>query len=67
MPSRPPRPATPASVKNDQAAVREIVGMRKWLRLTARKHSSAKQSNNDAARAAADALAAMLKDARKLG
>ena len=51
----------------DQDAVREVVGMRKWLRLTARKHSSAKQSNNDAARAAADALAAMLKDARKLG
>jgi hypothetical protein len=50
-----------------QEAVREVVGMRKWLRLTARKHSSAKQSNNDAAQAAADALAMMLKDARKLG
>jgi hypothetical protein len=51
----------------DQDAVREVVGMRKWLRLTARKHPSAKQSENDAARAAADALALMLRDARKLG
>jgi hypothetical protein len=41
--------------------------MRKWLRLTARKHSSAKRTENDAAKAAADALALMLKDARKLG
>ena len=67
MPGLPPRPVTPTSAQNDQEAVREIVGMRKWLRLTARKHSSAKQSNNDAAQAAADALAMMLKDSRKLG
>jgi hypothetical protein len=67
MHSPPSRPATPASVKNDPDAVREIVGMRKWLRLTARKHASAKRTENDAAKAAADALALMLKDARKLG
>ena len=67
MPGLPPRPVTPTSAQNDQEAVREIVGMRKWLRLTARKHPSAKQSENDAARAAADALALMLRDARKLG
>ena len=51
----------------NQDAVREVVGMRRWLRLTARKQQSAKQSDNDAARAAADALALMLRDARKLG
>lgn len=50
-----------------QGTVHKVVGMRKWLRLTARKHASAKQSDNEASQAAADALAVMLKDARKLG
>ena len=67
MTSRPTSVATATPPAAAQQAVREVVGMRKWLRLTARKHSSAKQSNNDAAQAAADALAAMLKDARKIG
>jgi hypothetical protein len=67
MPSLPPRPATPTPAKNAQDAVREIVGMRKWMRLTARKHSAAKQSDNDAAQAAADALNALLGGARKIG
>jgi hypothetical protein len=67
MPGLPPRPTTPTLVKNDQDAVREIVGMRKWMRLTARKHSAAKQSDNDAAQAAADALNAMLRAARTIG
>lgn len=58
-------PAT--KVPDQQQPVREVVGMRRWLRLTARKHSAAKQANNDASKAAADALALMLKDARKLG
>lgn len=58
-------PAT--KVPDPQQPVREVVGMRRWLRLTARKHSATKQSNNDAAQAAANALALMLKDARKLG
>jgi hypothetical protein len=58
-------PAT--KVTDQQQPVREVVGMRRWLRLTARKHSAAKQANNDASQAAADALALMLKDARKLG
>ena len=57
--------AMPAA--NDQEGVREVVGMRKWLRLTARKHSQAKRLDNDASRAAADALAMMLRDARKIG
>jgi hypothetical protein len=56
-------PAKPAA----QDSVREVVGMRRWMRLTARKHSAAKQSENDAARAAADALASLLRGARKLG
>lgn len=51
----------------DHGVVREIVGMRRWLRLTARKHSAAKRTDNDAAKAAADALDLMLRDARKLG
>ena len=67
MTSRPTSVAKATPPAADQQGVREVVGMRKWLRLTARKHSSAKQSNNDAAQAAADALASMLKDARKLG
>ena len=66
MTSRPTSVAKATPPAAAQQGVREVVGMRKWLRLTARKHSSAKQSNN-AAQAAADALAAMLKDARKLG
>jgi|688.fasta_scaffold1338629_1 hypothetical protein len=66
MASLPPRPATSGPVKNDQQALSEIVGMRKWLRLSARKRSSAKQTENDAAKAAADALAAILRDDRKI-
>ncbi|MFM8292913.1 MAG: hypothetical protein ACKOC4_14615 [Planctomycetia bacterium] len=61
-------PPAKAPVKvADKDSVREVVGMRKWLRLTARKHSASKRTDNDAARAAADALALMLRDARKLG
>ena len=67
MTSRPTSVAKATPPAAAQQAVREVVGMRKWLRLTARKHPSAKQSENDAARAAADALALMLRDARKLG
>ena len=57
--------ATPKNAEG-QDAVREVVGMRRWLRLTARKHSSGKKSDNDAARAAAEAVSRMLKDARKI-
>ncbi len=67
MPSRPTAVAKAAPPAANQQVVREVVGMRKWLRLTARKHAAAKQSENDAAQAAADALAMMLKDSRKLG
>ena len=66
MTSRPTAVAKAAPPAANQQVVREVVGMRKWLRLTARKHASAKQSENDAAQAAADALAMMLKDSRKL-
>jgi hypothetical protein len=50
--------------------VHEQVGMKRWLRLTARKTTSTPKavakSGNPAADAAADALAALLKDARKM-
>lgn len=51
----------------DSKEVRSVVGMRRWLRLTARKHSVAKSSVNDSSRAAADALAAMLGGSDKAG
>ncbi len=52
---------------------RQTSTMRKWLRLTARKQSKVKQkqtvvdTGNDAAQAAADAIAQMLGDARRHG
>jgi hypothetical protein len=56
--------------KRSPEAVQEQVGMKRWLRLTARKTASTPKavakSGNPAADAAADALAAMLKDAKKL-
>jgi hypothetical protein len=48
-----------------QSAVVERVGMKRWLRLTARKHSVGKASINPAADAAATALEALLRDQRK--
>ena len=62
-----PAEKAPAKPADDKDTVREVVGMRRWMRLTARKHSAAKRSDNDASKAAADALALLLKDARKLG
>ena len=66
-------PRKPAATKKPapaQEAVREQVGMKRWLRLTARKTASSPKavakSGNPAADAAAEALAAMLKDAKKL-
>lgn len=50
----------------EQTAVVERVGMKRWLRLTARKHSVGKPQANPAADAAADALAQMLGQAKKL-
>jgi hypothetical protein len=61
-----PKAKVPAKAAHEDA-VREVVGMRRWMRLTARKHSAAKRTDNDAAQAAADALNALLRDARKLG
>ena len=49
-----------------QIAVVERVGMKRWLRLTARKHSVGKPQANPAADAAADALAKMLGESKKL-
>jgi hypothetical protein len=43
-----------------QAEVLERVGMKRWMRLTARKHSVGKATVNPAADAAADAIAQML-------
>lgn len=50
----------------EQTAVVERVGMKRWLRLTARKHSVGKSQANPAADAAADALAKMLAEPKKL-
>lgn len=52
--------------KGEQAVVVERVGMKRWLRLTARKHSVGKPTVHPAADAAADALAKMLGDSKKL-
>lgn len=53
-----------------QGEVLQTTGMLRWLRLTARKTTTGKKvvakSGNPAADAAADALAHLLKDARKL-
>lgn len=58
----------PVSVKaaQDRQEVLETVGMKRWLRLTARKHSVGKPTVNAAADAAADALDKMLAESRKL-
>ncbi len=55
----------PVQAPGDRAVVVEHVGMKRWLRLTARKHSSCKASINPAADAAASALEALLRDSRK--
>lgn len=57
--------ATPRSAENRQAVV-ELVGMKRWLRLTARKHSAGKTAANPAADAAAYALSKMLGESKKL-
>lgn len=44
---------------------RETFGMKRWMRQAAKKHSQGKLPANDTAKAAADALAQLLKDARK--
>ncbi len=46
-------------------AVRETVGMKRWMRQAARKHSQGKPPANDSAKAAGDAIAQLLKDARR--
>lgn len=58
---------TPKSVQSSEVktAVVERVGMKRWLRLTARKHSVGKASINPAADAAASALEALLREPRK--
>ena len=65
------KPALSAKQATAQEAVREQVGMRRWLRLTARKTASKPKltatSGNPAADAAAEALAALLKDAKNIG
>lgn len=62
MSSNKPKPVQTAV---DRAVVTEQVGMKRWLRLTARKHSVGKASINPAADAAASALEALLRDSRK--
>ncbi len=46
-------------------AVRETVGMKRWMRQATRKHSQGKPPANNTAQAAADALAQLMKEARK--
>lgn len=65
-----PQPLKKAAKKAvPHEVVKEQVGMRRWLRLTARNTATAKQvvaaSGNPAADAAASALAELLKDSRK--
>lgn len=50
----------PAPKVADQAAILERVSMKRWMRLTARKHSVGKTAENLAADAAADAIAQVL-------
>lgn len=57
-----PKPVRSSEVKT---VVVERVGMKRWLRLTARKHSVGKASINPAADAAASALEALLRESRK--
>ena len=59
------KPVTPPSAV-EKSAIIERVGMKRWLRLTARKHSVGKPTANPAADAAADALAKMLGESKKL-
>jgi hypothetical protein len=59
------RPATPQDVETRQVVV-ELVGMKRWLRLTARKHAVGKPTANPAADAAAYALSKMLGESKKL-
>jgi len=56
---------TPKSAA-EQTAVVERVGMKRWLRLTAQKHSVGMSQANPAADAAADALAKMLGGPKKM-
>jgi hypothetical protein len=59
------KPVTEKSAA-DREDVIERVGMKRWLRLTARKHSVGKPTANPAAGAAADALAELLAESKKL-
>jgi hypothetical protein len=59
------RRATPRAAENRQAVI-ELVGMKRWLRLTAQKHSAGKPPANPAADAAAYALSKMLGESKKL-
>jgi hypothetical protein len=45
--------------------LRTSAGMKSWMRRTVRKHSRGKSPANETAKAAAIALAQLLKDARK--
>jgi hypothetical protein len=58
--------AVPVKQTVERANVIERVGMKRWLRLTARKHSVGKPTTNLAAGAAAEALAKMLAESKKL-
>ncbi len=58
--------AVPVKQTAERADVIERVGMKRWLRLTARKHSVGKPTANPAAGAAAEALAKLLSEPKKL-
>lgn len=46
-------------------AIRETVGMKRWMRLAARRHFGNGAPANDVAKAAAEALAQLLKESRR--
>lgn len=71
MPNQQPPESNDVPVAKKKAgdSMGEIIGMQKWLQRTARKQSRSKQGqgDNDAAKAAADAIAEMLGGTRRLG
>jgi cysteine sulfinate desulfinase/cysteine desulfurase-like protein len=54
-----------ASFGPGTGAIREIVGMKRWMRLAARRHHGNGTPVNDVSKAAAEALAQLLKESRR--
>lgn len=54
-----------ASFAPGAGGIREIVGMKRWMRLAARRHHGNGTPVNDVSKAAAEALTQLLKEARR--